>query len=179
MLENKCKKNILLIGFMGVGKTTIGKLLAQKLNRKFIDIDEEIEREFDMPVSKIFKNIGEKAFREREKELITSLTEKQLKIISVGGGAFLQQEIRQLCLASSIVIFIDLSYEGWKDRIDLIIVSRPVLHGKSIEEMEKLFYNRQEIYANHHLKIASDNKDPEGIADEIVRKLIVDFDIFL
>jgi shikimate kinase len=164
---------------MGVGKTTIGKLLAQKLNRKFIDIDEEIEREFDMPVSKIFKNIGEKAFREREKELITSLTEKQLKIISVGGGAFLQQEIRQLCLASSIVIFIDLSYEGWKDRIDLIIVSRPVLHGKSIEEMEKLFYNRQEIYANHHLKIASDNKDPEGIADEIVRKLIVDFDIFL
>lgn len=164
---------------MGAGKTTIGKLLAKKLNREFIDIDEEIEREFDMPVSQIFNNIGEKAFREREKELIASLTEKQLKIISVGGGAFLQQEIRQLCLASSIVIFLDLSFERWKDRIDLIIVSRPVLHGKSIEEMEKLFYNRQEIYANHHLKIASDNKDAEEIADEIVRELIVDFDIFV
>src|SRR4051812_1123463 len=85
------EKNIVFIGFMGAGKTTIGKLVAKKLYRDFIDIDEKIEKEYNMPIPKIFAEIGEKAFREKEKELIQSQCDYKLKIISVGGGAFLQE----------------------------------------------------------------------------------------
>lgn len=170
ILENR-DKSIVFIGFMGVGKTTIGKNVATKLNRDFIDIDEQIEKEYNMPVSQIFSEFGEKAFRERERSLIASLAEQQQKVISVGGGAFLQEEIRKTCLESCIVIFLDLSLEGWKDRLGLIIDSRPVLKGKTIQEMEELFYNRQAIYTNHHLKISTDNKDAEIIARQIVEEL--------
>jgi shikimate kinase len=164
-------KSIVFIGFMGVGKTTIGKMVANKLNRDFIDIDEQIEKEYNMPVSQIFSEFGEKVFREREKSLIASLASQQQKVISVGGGAFLQEENRKTCLESCNVILLDLSLEGWKDRLGLIIDSRPVLKGKSIEEMEDLFYKRQDIYVNHHLKISTDSKEANEIADQIIDEL--------
>ena len=172
------ERSIIFIGFMGVGKTTIGKLVAKKLYRDFVDIDEEIEMEFNMPVTQIFNKIGEKAFREREKSLITSLCEQRLQIISVGGGAFLQEEIRRVCLDSCIVFFLDLSWEGWKDRISLIIDSRPVLQGKSINEIEELFYKRQEVYSVHHSKVETDNQDIEEIADYIVDSLKLAWELY-
>ncbi|MBT2658949.1 shikimate kinase [Bacillus sp. ISL-18] len=162
---------------MGVGKTTIGKLVAQKLLRPFVDIDEEIEKEFGMPVSQIFKEIGEKAFRDREKQIITELAEQERKVISLGGGAFLQEEIRRICLSSCIVIHLDLSLESWKERLSLIFDSRPVLHGKSIDEMEELYNNRQEIYALHHLKISTDNQSADNIAEQIINTLSMEFGV--
>ncbi|AGK52785.1 shikimate kinase [Bacillus sp. 1NLA3E] len=165
------ERSIVFIGFMGVGKTTIGKLVAKKLYRDFIDIDEEIQKEYNMPVSQIFEKIGEKAFREREKSLITSLCDQKLKILSLGGGAFLQEEIKKVCLSKCIVFFLDLSWESWKDRISLIIDSRPVLQGKSIDEIEELFNKRQEIYAVHHSKVETDNHDVEEVAQFIVDSL--------
>ncbi|PFP23572.1 shikimate kinase [Bacillus sp. AFS073361] len=165
-------KSIVFIGFMGVGKTTIGKKVATKLNREFIDIDEQIEKEYNMPVSQIFTEFGETEFRDREKSLIVSLAEQKQKVISVGGGAFLQTEIRETCLASCIVIFLELSLEAWKDRIQLIIDSRPVLQGKSMKEMEELYYKRQDIYKNHHLRISTNYKTSDEIADLIVNELI-------
>jgi shikimate kinase len=165
-------KSIIFIGFMGVGKTTIGKLVAKKLNREFIDIDEEIEKEYKLSVAQIFNEYGEKAFRNKEKVLIKSLAEQKQKIISVGGGAFIQEEIRKVCLATCLVIFLDLSLEGWKDRIALIINSRPILQGKSNEEMVELFHKRQEFYENHHLKISLDNRDANDIAEQIVEDLL-------
>jgi shikimate kinase len=170
-LKNR-DKSVILIGFMGVGKTTIGKLIAKKLNRAFIDIDEEIEKEYRLPVAQIFNEHGEKVFREREKSLILSLAEQKQKIISVGGGAFLQEEIRKVCLTSCLVIFLDLSLDRWMDRIALIINSRPVLQGKTSKEMEELFFNRQEIYAFHHLRIVTDDRDALEIAEQIVKELL-------
>jgi shikimate kinase len=172
------EKSIVFIGFMGVGKTTIGKLVAKKLFRDFIDVDEEIEKEYGMPVTQIFNKIGEKAFREREKNVITSLCQKKLQIISLGGGAFLQEEIRKVCLSSCIVFFLDLSWENWKDRISLIIDSRPVLQGKSIGEIEELFYNRQNLYSDHHSKIETDNQEVDEIADYIVGSIKLAWELY-
>jgi shikimate kinase len=171
------EKSIVFIGFMGAGKTTIGKLVAKKLYRDFIDIDEEIEKAYKMPVSQIFAEIGEKAFREREKDVITKICQKKLQVISVGGGAFLQEEIRNVCLSSSIVIFLDISWETWKNRLSLIIDSRPVLQGKSMEEIEELFYKRKEIYSNYHSLVKIDNQNPEEIADYIVHSLKVSWEL--
>jgi shikimate kinase len=161
-------KSIVLIGFMGAGKTTVGRLLSEKLNREFFDSDDVIENEFGMPPSEIFKKYGEQVFREKEKNVITHLCTQENLVISLGGGAFLQEEIRKACLSSSIVIYLDLSFENWKDRVSLIIDSRPVLQGKTIEEMKALFHSRQEIYIYHHLKIVVDQKTPEEITNQVI-----------
>lgn len=172
------EKNIVFIGFMGAGKTTIGKLVAKKLYRDFIDIDEEIEKEYNMPIPKIFAEIGEKAFREKEKELIQNLCQYKLKIISVGGGAFLQEEIRKVCLDSSIVFYLDITWDAWKSRLSSIIDSRPVLQGKSMEEIEELFYKRKEIYKdNYHSMIEISNQSMDELADSIVKTIKLSWEL--
>ncbi|SIS15173.1 shikimate kinase [Peribacillus simplex] len=171
-------QSIVFIGFMGVGKTTIGQKVARKLYRDFIDIDQEIEKEFNMPATEIFKKFGEKAFREKEKSVIESFSQQQLKIISVGGGAFLQEDIRNICLSNCIVFYLDLSWEYWKERIGLLIDSRPVLQSRSLEEIEELFYTRQEIYSYHHSKVNTNDLDVDEVADFIVDSLKVAWDIY-
>ena len=165
------EKSIVFIGFMGVGKTTIGEAVAKKLNREFIDIDKEIEKEYNMSCTEIFKKFGEKAFREKEKEVISNFSNQPLKILSLGGGAFLQEEIQKVCLNNCIVFYLDLSWDSWKDRISLLIDSRPVLQGKSLEEIKELFYDRQKIYSAHHHKVTTDQLDAEEVADYIVNTL--------
>ncbi|PKG23643.1 shikimate kinase [Niallia nealsonii] len=162
---------------MGVGKTSIGKAVAKKLYRDFIDADQEIEKEYEMPVSKIFAQLGEKTFREKEKELIINLCKRKLHIISLGGGSFLQEEIKKACLENCIVIYLDLTWESWKERLHMIIDSRPVLQGKSIEEMEALFYERKQIYADHHSKVLTDQQEIEEVANYIVESLKLAWDL--
>jgi 3-dehydroquinate dehydratase type I len=164
-------KSIVFIGFMGAGKTTVGKLVAEKLNRTFIDTDDVIEQEFGMPASEIFKTFGEHAFRDREKGLIIDLCSQENLILSLGGGAFLQEEIRQACLTSCTVIFLDLTFENWQDRVSLILDTRPVLKGKTLEEMKDLFNRRQEIYAFHHIKMSVDHKTPVEISNQILKRI--------
>lgn len=167
----KREKSIVFIGFMGAGKTTIGKLVAEKLDRPFIDTDEEIENEYGMPIPQIFNKLGEQTFREQEKALITNLSQQGLQILSLGGGAFLQEEIREACLANCIVIYIHLPWESWKKRIPLIIDSRPVLQGKSLEEIKELYVKRQEIYTHYHFKIETDQLEAEEISNQIIETL--------
>ncbi|WP_042455014.1 shikimate kinase [Neobacillus dielmonensis] len=156
---------------MGAGKTTVGQLLARKLNRVFIDTDEAIEQEYGMPVSHIFKEYGELEFRNKEKSLITDLCQKKNLVLSLGGGAFLQEEIRNVCLTKSVVIYLDISFTNWKDRMALLMDTRPILQNKTLQEMEELYNSRQAIYAHHHIKINVNGKGPEEIADFIIDKL--------
>src|SRR5699024_7581090 len=96
-MKNHLNQNqsIALIGFMGVGKTTLGQTLAKKLDYKQIDIDKEIEGKFNMPSTDIFAQYGEDIFRETEKTLTIQWAKEKQNILSLGGGAFLQHEIKQ------------------------------------------------------------------------------------
>ncbi|MFE1626810.1 shikimate kinase [Brevibacillus reuszeri] len=172
------EKNIVFIGFMGAGKTTVGQLVANKLSRDFIDIDQEIERIHQMPVSAIFQELGEASFRKMERELIVSLcSETRSKIISLGGGAYMQEEVRNVCLANCIVFFIDVSWESWKERIPLIIDSRPILQNKSLDQIEELFNSRKSAYALNHFSISSSDIDAETAADQVVESLRLAWDL--
>jgi shikimate kinase len=173
------EKNIILIGFMGVGKTTIGHVLAKKLYRDFIDVDQEIERQHNMPVSQIFKTMGEKQFRLMEKDYILDLCQNsRLKIVSLGGGAFLQEEIRNVCLSTSIVFFLDLAWKSWKDRLHMIMDNRPVLQNKTLQEIEDLYNHRQGVYSLNNSKVSTDNLEPEEVADYIIHTLKLGWEIY-
>ena len=172
------EKNIVLIGFMGVGKTTIGKLAAKKLCRDFIDIDQEIEKDLQMSIPEMFKQKGEAFFQKTEKEYIVQMCEhKKSKVVSLGGGSFLQEDIRKKCLEHCFVIFLDLTWENWKQRIDLLLENRPILHNRSIEQVKQLFNERKSIYAFHHLRIETDNLSAEEVADCIADKLKPDSEL--
>lgn len=173
------EKNIVLIGFMGVGKTTIGKLVAKKLYRDFIDVDDELEKINGIPVTEIFNKFGEKHFRQLEKEyIVNACTNFRLKIISLGGGAYLQEEVRKICLSKCLVFFLDLSWDSWKDRIPLIIDNRPVLKNKSLVEIEELFLKRQDAYSIHNSRISTNDTDPETAADQIVESIKLSWEIY-
>jgi shikimate kinase len=165
------QKSIVLIGFMGVGKTTIGELVAKKLYRGFIDVDQEIEKDFGMTVPEIFEQHGEPFFRDYEKKKTCSLTKQKLKVISIGGGAFLQPEIRESCLENCIVFYLDVSWDEWKERLNILIDSRPVLQSRDINEIEELFYKRQDVYSINHSKLTVNQRSAEEVADFIVDSL--------
>ncbi|HUC92910.1 MAG TPA: shikimate kinase [Paenibacillus sp.] len=170
--RSRKEKNIILTGFMGVGKTTIGQHIAQKLNRPFIDADQEIEKLHQMPVTRIFSTLGEQKFREIEKDFITGLCQTaRQSVVSLGGGAFLQEAIRNVCLSTSYVVFLDLGWNAWKERLHLLMDNRPILQGKSLEEIEALYKARQSIYAHHHWRVNTEHLNPEAAADKIVHTL--------
>jgi shikimate kinase len=105
-------------------------------------------------------------------------TNTRLKVVSLGGGAFMQEETREVCLSTSIVFFLDLSWDSWKNRLDSVLGSRPVLQDKSLKEIEELFYKRQNIYAFNNSKINTDHLNPEEAADYIIDTLKLGWEIY-
>lgn len=165
------EQSIVLIGFMGVGKSTIGKELAKKFRRNFIDIDMEIEKIYGMETTEIFRTYGEKSFRAKEKELSIYYAKQPGYIISLGGGAFMNEEIRSVCLSYGLIIYLDLSWEYWKDRISILVDTRPMLQEKTLEEIRTLFHERKEIYRNHHVKINMDDLNIEDTVTAVMEAL--------
>ena len=172
------EKSIVFIGFMGVGKTTVAQIVAEKLYRTFIDIDKEIEKECQMPIPEIFNQYGEQMFRKKEKEIILKYTKERLKIISLGGGAFLQEEVKEACLKNCIVFHLDISWDSWKDRLHMLIDSRPVLQGKTMEEIESLFNDRKDIYSSHNSRVNTDHFNAEEAADYIIESLKLAWELY-
>lgn len=171
------EKSIAFIGFMGVGKTSVAKLVAKKLYRDFVDIDEEIEKEFGMPTTEIFNQIGEKKFREKEKEYVLHYCHQPLKVISLGGGAFMQEDIRKACLDHSIVFYLDISWDSWKDRLHMLVDSRPVLQNRSLDDIEQLFIARKSTYEEHNSKLVTDDYNVEEVANYIIDSIKLAWDL--
>ncbi|MBO1001590.1 shikimate kinase [Pseudogracilibacillus auburnensis] len=171
------EKSLVFIGFMGVGKTTVAQLVAKKLYRDFVDIDLEIEREFGMPTTDIFKKIGERKFREKEKEYVLRYCKQPLKVISLGGGAFMQEDIRNACLKHSIVFYLDISWDSWKERLHMLVDSRPVLQDRSLEDIEELFNARKSTYEEHNSKLMTDHFNEEEVANYIIDSVKLAWDL--
>ena len=110
------RKNLYLVGPMGVGKTTIGKLLAKRLKRRFVDLDDEIERRAGAAIPWIFDVEGEAGFRKRESELLTEYADSELMIVSTGGGVVLKEENRNILKSTGIVVFLNASVDQLYER---------------------------------------------------------------
>lgn len=162
-------KKIVIIGMMGSGKTTLGKILSEKTGISSIDIDELIEQNEGSTISDIFKNKGEEYFRTLEAQTIkdlTNSTEKQ--ILSLGGGAFENPQIRELLLNNSIVIYLETTPVEILKRIQQTD-NRPLLkNNMTIEKITEITNKRKDNYNLAHHKILTDGKSPSKIAEEIL-----------
>ncbi len=163
------KKNLVLIGMMGAGKSTIGSILAKKLNFEFVDIDERIENSQKMKISNIFKIKGEKYFREIEEKISCQNLEATKKVIAIGGGGFLNNNIRKKILKNHISFWLN-----WKNLTILKRIrgskKRPIIKKLNNDEINKLIIDRNIIYAKADNKIDCENKTKNEIA-ELIKKI--------
>ena len=151
-------KTIILTGMMGAGKTTISKILGEKLNIKSIDIDTLIEQNENEKISEIFSNKGENYFRNIEKETIKNNFNPENLIISLGGGALENNETRDFLLKNSTIIYLKTSPEVIYERIKNN-TSRPMLCGNmSVEKISEILEKREANYQSATLTITTDNK---------------------
>ena len=162
------KKNLVLLGMMAVGKTTLGKIVAKKQELKFIDIDTSIEKKNSMTIKEIFKKKGEKFFRmEEEKEVLKSLKESNC-VIALGGGAFMNKTLRENILKNAISIWLNVDIKTLNKRVKRN-QKRPLLTEENNQKkLAELYAERKDIYklANH--KIACDKLSKESIAEKII-----------
>ena len=163
-------KNLILLGMMGAGKSTIGKILAKKLKFRLFDTDKLIEKKNLMTISEIFKKKGEDFFRDQEEKIVMGCLNGKDKIISLGGGAFINQKIRDTVLLSGVSFFLDVDLKTLCLRLEKS-KKRPLLTEKDLKKnLSNLIQSRQTIYklANH--KINCNNLKPYEIADQIINR---------
>ena len=163
-------RNIILIGMMGSGKSTIGKLLAEKLDGyNLADIDEEIEKSTQSKISEIFLKHGEPFFRMLEAEKIRMFCKKENLVISAGGGAFEADENRRIMKENGIVIYLKASAEALYERIKNE-THRPLLKKNfSVEKIDNILKLREINYNKADYKIDTSDKTPYNIVQEILR----------
>ncbi len=161
-------KNLVLLGMMGVGKSTLAKIVAKKLDMELINIDKNIEKKNSMNIKEIFTKKGEDFFRiEEEKEVLKSL-KKNNCLIDLGGGAFMNEKIRDNVLKNAISVWLDVNISTITKRVSWS-QRRPLLEkGNAKKIMQELYDKRKKIYklANH--KIVCDKIEKENLAKKII-----------
>jgi shikimate kinase len=169
---------VFLVGFMGAGKTSVGRALGQRLNWIFEDLDDHIERREGRTVAAIFRDSGESEFRRAEhnalKHLLDELRSGSTRIIALGGGAFVQPGNASLLKASEVpTVFLDAPVEDLWQRCSRQAsedgTERPLL--RSREQFRQLYELRRPGYARASLRIQAGNRSVEAIAAEIAEKL--------
>lgn len=166
---------LVLVGMMGVGKSTIGRKLGQLLDLAFTDADEEIERAAQMPISEMFERFGEAHFRDGERRVIARLMDSGPSVIATGGGAFVQPETQALILAKGLTIWLDCDVETLVDRVTRKD-TRPLLRGGNPREIvTRLKAEREPAYARAAIHVQSDT----GPHSETVNRILQGIDQWL
>jgi len=162
------RKNLVLVGMMGVGKTTLGKIVSKMADLKFIDTDANIEKNCLMKISEIFKKKGEKFFRLEEKKEVSKLLKESNSVIALGGGAFIDKTIRDSILKNAISIWLDTNLKDLNKRTNWNN-KRPLLNKENNQkEINKLYEDRKGIYKLANYRINCDNLSKENIAKKII-----------
>ena len=162
------KKSLVLTGMMGVGKSTIGRLLAKRLKIKFIDVDKIIERNERKSIKKIFEDNGEKYFRKIEEKITFKIIKKKNAVIALGGGAFINNAIREKVLNTCISIWLKVSLEKLIVRYKRSN-RRPLLDKRKLDiNVKKIYQTRKNIYRLANFKVNCDNINKTQIVDKIL-----------
>ncbi len=162
------KDNIILIGFMGTGKTTVGKIIAEKMQWTFLDTDDLIETRTGMSIPAIFEKYGEQWFRDQESAVIEEVLKEKNQVISTGGGAVLREENRQMMLEGGIVAALKADADTIVERVSRS-EDRPLLRGEVRERVETLLAARKTAYDFAHVEFDAAALSPSQLAERIIQ----------
>ena len=160
-------KNIVFIGMMGSGKSTIGLLLSKKLKKNFFDVDTYIEKELGKKISTLFKEKGEKFFREYEEKITLELMKNRGIVVSLGGGAFLNKNIRNEVLKNHISFWLKTKDDILVQRIKKS-AKRPLAYNVSNSDLQNMIKSRNKYYAKAQNEIDCNDKTKKEIVDKIL-----------
>jgi len=167
------EKNIVLIGFMGTGKSTVASRLAARLNRKFVDMDREIERVVGMTVSEIFKRYGEIRFRSEEKLIAQKLARESGLVIATGGGVVLEQVNMDTLSQNGIIICMEATPNEILERVNRKKGTRPLIRKNAqLQHIEEMLKARETLYAQADYRVNTSGKSPEQVTNEIMGMLM-------
>ncbi len=170
-LAARIDRPVVLVGMMGVGKSTIGRKLAQLLALPFTDADDAIEDAAQMSIPEIFAQFGEEEFRDGERRVIARLLESPPGILATGGGAFAQDETRRLILEKGVAIWLDCDVRTLVERVGRKD-TRPLLRdGDPAEILARLKREREPFYAQAPLHVLSDSGPHAETVNRILREL--------
>ena len=163
--------SVILVGFMGAGKTTVGRLLAQRLKMKFVDLDDRIRGRERRTIPEIFRDDGEEHFRRVETECLKRLiAEKEPTVIALGGGAFVQEKNAEMIRSAKIpVVFLDGSPEELFRRCAPEVGERPLAADEN--QFRQLYESRRQGYMRAGVRVDTTVLSPEQVAEEIARRL--------
>ena len=163
----KSKENLVFLGMMGSGKSSIGSFVAKKLGLDFVDVDKEIEKELGLSISKIFETKGEDYFRKFEEKITLKILKIHSTVVSLGGGAFLNKVIRKEVLKNHISFWLN-----WNDEILINRIKnskkRPIAFKSTDNELIDLIKKRSNIYSKAWYEIKCDKMSK----NEIVKKIL-------
>lgn len=165
--------NIVLTGFMGTGKTTVGKRLAKRLGWRFVDVDQRIESSAKMPIAKLFAERGEPVFRRLERRVIHRLVHGQQQVIATGGGAFLDSQNRSRLRMIGPVVCLTARPQAILNRVGRRIGVRPLLAGAAnpLSRIRTLLQQRAGAYAQADLTIDTTNLSLDEVAERLWEQL--------
>ena len=162
------KRNLVIVGLMGAGKSAIGKLVAQMLGIPFIDSDHEIERVSRMTIPELFQAYGEPEFRKLEQRVIKRLLRTGPRVLSTGGGAFMSEETRALIRDNGLSLWLDADLDVLWERV-IKRDNRPLLKTKNPKKtLEDLMIARYPTYALAHLTVKSRDIKKDMVASEVI-----------
>jgi shikimate kinase len=161
-------ERVYLVGFMGAGKTSVGRALAAQLGWSFVDLDVEIERSQRMPVRDIFSKSGEAHFRQLEREHLKKLSERPRVVIALGGGASVDPENRLVIDSTGTSVWLNVAFDTAARRVSMD-GTRPLF--KDPEHAERLYETRLPIYKLARIHVLADNRPPAEIAGEVAMRL--------
>jgi shikimate kinase len=160
-------RQAVLVGFMGAGKSTVGRILAQRLGAEFVDVDERIEAAAGESIKEIFASRGEDAFRKLETAAIRDAVSVPGRVVAAGGGAFVVEGNRRLLKRYAPVIFLDVSMETVQKRLSADR-SRPLFPGRKDEEkLRNMMEMRRPAYQEADFTVSTDDRPASEIADRI------------
>ena len=162
------KRNLVLVGLMGAGKSAIGKLVASELGIPFIDSDHEIERVSRMTIAELFEKYGEPEFRKLENRVIKRLLRTGPRVLSTGGGAFMNGDTRASIKAAGVSLWLDADLETLWERV-IKRDNRPLLKTENPKQtLENLMIARYPTYALADLAVKSRDVKKETVAAEVI-----------
>ena len=171
LLNINNKINITLCGMMGSGKSAVGKILANKLNYNFIDVDKIIENEAKKTIKKIFEEDGEVYFRDLEEKITIDTLENKETIVSLGGGAIINKQIRNSIKKNSYNIYLNVDINILTKRLQFS-KTRPLIHKKDLKtELRNLISKRKKFYQKADL-IIQNEKNIIETAENIIKKIV-------